>query len=462
MIQPKSTPEAQPLAGAAEAGAGSPADQAGQILEAWRQRLLARELDVSPRFLADDITNAGLLCRQLATRKRRIEAFIWSRLSNATHALIGRTAKAADADTAVRRSLAEALNQIIGAPSSERNAPEVHPEVIWDKARFTGIQLSTETRELLARQPKPKLPGSLRLHRLLLVDAFPTALRRVPQDTSRFVPHGTLFPTRDELESFDGLLRQLAVSAGLKEVTASAIARIDVRQPSMRLLDTLRLLVERLAFVPKNPRAQVIDAVQQSTAETKRSVYQALCRLRDSGMNLDSGWHHDLNLESLLGAGVSVSLADDLRCLHEVLPKGRPLKGAQPGLTRLINHAVFTDLFARSTLWDRDYSSVRDFCQWLRRLHELDPGGFESHVLGGDRILLNHLSFLSWERFTPPDEAAQKNAMRRKAENREQKKVRRIAEARSTGEAPRRRRRVVPQQEDASLVFNAPDWILVL
>jgi hypothetical protein len=76
--------------------------------------------------------------------------------------------------------------------------------------------------------------------------------------------------------------------------------------------------------------------------------------------------------------------------------------------------------------------------------------------------LLNHLSFLSWERFTPPDEAAQKNAMRRKAENREQKKVRRIAEARSTGEAPRRRRRVVPQQEDASLVFNAPDWILVL
>lgn len=462
MIQPKSTPETQLSGGDAEADAASPADQAGRILEAWRQRMLARELDVSPRFLADDITNAGLLCRRLATRNRRIEAFIWSRVSDATRALIRRTAKAADPDTAVRRSLAEALNQIIGAPSSEDNAPEVHPEVIWHKARFAGIQLSTETQQLLARLSKPDLPGPLRLHRLLLVDAFPTALRRVPQDISRFIPHGTLFPTRDELEPFDGVLRQLAVSAGLKEVTASAIARIDARQPSMRLLDILRLLVERLAFVPKNPRAKVIDAVQQSTAETKRSVYQALCRLRDARMNLDPGWHHDLNLESLLGAGVSVGLADDLRRLHEVLPKGKPLKGAQSGLSRLINHAVFTDLFVRSTLWDRDYSSIRDFCQWLRRLHELDPGGFESHVLGGDRISLNHLSFLYWERFTPPEEAAQKDAMRRKAENREQKKVRRIAEARAAGEAPRRRRRVLPQQEDTSLVFDAPDWILVL
>lgn len=461
MIQPKSTLESHPP-GDPASETESASEAAREILEAWRQRLLARELDVSPRFIADDITNAELLCRQLATRKRRIEAFIWSRLSDATRALISRTKKAGDADTTVCHSLAEALNQIIGAPSLEQHVPEVNPEVIWDKARFVGIRLSTETRQLLASLPKPDLPGSLRLHRLLLIDAFPTALRRVPQDKSRFIPHGTLFPTRDELEQFDKVLRELAVRAGLKKVNASALARIDARQPSLYLLDTLQLLVQRLALIPPNPRAQVIEAVQQGSAEAKGLVYGALCRLRDAGMNLDAQWHRDLDLEVLLGAGVSVNLSDDLRSLHAQLAKTKTLKGAQLVLARLINHAVFTDLFVRSTLWDRDYSAVREFCQWLRNLNEEDAQGFICHVLAGSPTTPKHLSFLHWGRFRSPEEVAQGDAARRKAVNREQKTRRRMGKARSAGEAPRRRRRVLPQPEDTSLVFDSPDWILVL
>lgn len=461
MNQPEPNQETRPT-GSASSEVESGTDAARRILDSWRQRLLARELDVSPRFIAADITNAELLCRRLATRNRRIEVFVWSCIDDTVRKLVGRVAKRGTSDAAIRQPLAEALNQIIGAPSSEPQASGMNPAALWDKARFAGVQLSTETRTMLARLPGPGSAGPLQLHRLLLVDAFPTALRRVPQDTSRFIPHGTLFPSRDELDRFGTVLRELAVRAGLKGGNASALARIDARQPSLRLLDTLRLLIQRLALVPPNPRAQVIEAVQQDSAEAKRLVYRALCRLRDAGMNLDAEWHRDLNLEVLLGAGVSVNLADHLRALHAQLAKSKTLKGSQPVLARLINHAVFTDLFVRSTLWDRDYSAVREFCQWLRKLNEEDAQGFVQHLLAASPTTAKHLSFLHWERFTSTDELAQRAAARRKAENREQKKLRRIAEARSTGKKPNRRRRVVPQPEDTSLVFEGPDWILVL
>jgi hypothetical protein len=271
-----------------------------------------------------------------------------------------------------------------------------------------------------------------------------------------------LFPSQTELDQFDAHLRGLAAKAGLKAVTASALARIDARNPAVRLLETLRLVIERLGLVPENPRLQVVASVRPSSVDTKRAAYEALAKLRDCGMALDSNWPHAGDLAGLLSPGASAGLLDALNSLRSGLAKVKLSKGAQHSLTRLVNHAVFTDLFARSALWDRDYAEVRPFCQWLRRHYLRDIPGFLRHLLLGDEAFLHRFTSLHWGPLPNPKIAAEQQVWRQKRQQREQKQRQRIVAARASGQKPARRRRPVALPDMADAALAGLDWMLVV
>lgn len=464
--QKTSVDRREPVPAGATLEGDTVADQARQLLDQWRGRLLARELDVLPHFLEADITNARLLCHQLTMRKTNgktnVEIFVWKQLDEATRMIIARAAQGKEPEAKVRVVLAGALNRIIDPAGTDSTKAGKAPTAVWEKARFAKVRLSPEAKSLLAGNPRPGSMGMVRLQRFLLADAFPRALRRVPQDPSRFIPYGDLFPSQTELDQFDAHLQGLAAKAGLKAVTAGALARIDTRNPAVRLLETLRLVIERLGRVPENPRLQVVASVQPSSADAKRAVYEALARLRDCGMALDSNWPHGGDLAELLSPGASAGLLDVLNSLRSGLAKVKLSKGAQHSLTRLFNHAVFTDLFARSALWDRDHAEIRPFCQWLRRHYLRDVPGFVRHLLSRDEAFLHRFTSLHWEPLPKPKNVVQQQVWRQKRRQREQKQWQRIVAARASGQKPARRRRPVALPDMADAAHAGLDWMLVV
>lgn len=93
----------------------------------------------------------------------RLASHLASQLTNSTRALLA--AYSGGPDRALREALVGDLNRLIQGPS------------LYDPDRFAGVRLSAATQALL-NEPSLKPTEVARLNRLLLEDAFPTALAR--------------------------------------------------------------------------------------------------------------------------------------------------------------------------------------------------------------------------------------------------------------------------------------------
>lgn len=138
----------------------------GKTLEGWIQ------IENSATSLASaGITDPAALAVWLANGTDAVSVFLRSRLQDSVKADLASYSPAAANAKAVISALAKDLNQIISGPS------------IYDKARFSGIVLRSETAELVVRssvQQNPRGPQLARVNKLLLEDAYPEELAQSP------------------------------------------------------------------------------------------------------------------------------------------------------------------------------------------------------------------------------------------------------------------------------------------
>jgi hypothetical protein len=114
----------------------------------------------SLKFSADAIRNPRSFAAKLA--EPSLSHYLYSRFSSGTQNLLSKP-DVSQPEAALRRALADELNQIIKGPS------------LYDERRFDGVQLSAETRMMLAQKPHGQ--ALVCLNRMLLQDAFPQELR---------------------------------------------------------------------------------------------------------------------------------------------------------------------------------------------------------------------------------------------------------------------------------------------
>ena len=143
-------------------------DQAtAQLANGLGGRTIDRDLlNTAPTsFSASDIANLSLFASRMTSPTTALDTYLASRLAGPTlAALTTYLATPGSSPTAALTALVADLNAILSGAS------------IYDATRFTGIALRAETEQL--RQTNPSGAGLVRLNRLLLEDAYPTALAK--------------------------------------------------------------------------------------------------------------------------------------------------------------------------------------------------------------------------------------------------------------------------------------------
>jgi cytochrome c oxidase subunit II len=125
---------------------------------------------LSPVFRPADLTDAAGLLRALKTGGAPVRVWLLERLAPETREKISAWPGGAVSEE-LRKVVVDDLNAVLtGDP-------------IYDEARFAGVAVSEEARQLLAADPPPAGDDRIGLNRFLLVDAFPDALSRAPDLT---------------------------------------------------------------------------------------------------------------------------------------------------------------------------------------------------------------------------------------------------------------------------------------
>ncbi len=423
--------------------------------------MLASERDVPVRFVAPDIKNASYLCRLIAghrTQERpgarsttgvvalRREApegavaeFLRMAFETWSPGMLHRLCHAPSITDTLRAELLAALNWVIDPSSSHlaANTKAPEPVTLWAPERFKAIRLSPETRRLLAQYRDVGGPGSPRLNRYLIADAFPSALKRVPQWPAT-IPYSVQFPKSDELHNFNIALRKLAAMAGLRGgLTPNAVARIAVRRKSLGLLEAIRLLVERLLMLPPHPRLQILAAHRGKGADALAMADAAHRRVVE-GSSLDFRLTSDISppLSNLLAPGTSEALQANLVVVKAFVTDAPPRQlpeEVRVAIETVVEHAVAAEVRIRTLLWDQFYGGVRDFCDWLHSLCVTDVKGFVATILDGKDGDLEQLGARHWKRFPTLGEAPQIARARRLAEERLRKRKDRAKASKALG-----------------------------
>jgi hypothetical protein len=120
---------------------------------------LVSEDKLEPAPLAmEDILSFSSLATKLHRKERPIDEWVVSRFSSATREALAKNAGLSSDYAATLDNLLRDLNNII------------HDSSIYEAARFSGVALRPETKELLLKDPKGN--GLLRLNHLLLQDSY--------------------------------------------------------------------------------------------------------------------------------------------------------------------------------------------------------------------------------------------------------------------------------------------------
>jgi hypothetical protein len=118
-------------------------------------------------FVRGDITNLTFFAQQLQRRSDPVSVYLMAQFSPSARAAVSRFAAASLPSVEFEDIIVQQLNKAVLGDS------------IYEEHRFSGVTLSQETKNLLGL--KLERGGLTRLNRLLLEDAFPTAICRTPR-----------------------------------------------------------------------------------------------------------------------------------------------------------------------------------------------------------------------------------------------------------------------------------------
>jgi hypothetical protein len=145
---------------------------AGKTLDGWTQAPLY------PTTLSGgDVNDLPVFMKKLSQKTDAVSAFINEQLDEAVRASLATYSPESEDAKSVRNAFFKSLNAIVTGPS------------IYDKARFQGVTLRPETKELSEKNPQGL--ELARLNRLLLEDAFPAELPKSP-DSAWTVKDGAM------------------------------------------------------------------------------------------------------------------------------------------------------------------------------------------------------------------------------------------------------------------------------
>ena len=122
------------------------------------------EGDAFTNFSVDDFVDLPSLASKLRQKKGPVDTWLAAQLSSATRAALEAYQGSSSDQAPLRTVLLQDLNTTVRGSS------------IYNTQRFHGVNLRSETQDLLSK--KPQGDGLLRLNRLLLEDAYPLELSR--------------------------------------------------------------------------------------------------------------------------------------------------------------------------------------------------------------------------------------------------------------------------------------------
>lgn len=125
----------------------------GKSLDGWAQEPLN-----ATAFSGGDIIDLNAFATKLKEKPDAISAFVADRLDDAAKAALAADYSTADGTKALKSALSKSMNELVNGAS------------IYDEARFKGVGLRDETRQLLVASPGGR--ELMRLNRILLEDAF--------------------------------------------------------------------------------------------------------------------------------------------------------------------------------------------------------------------------------------------------------------------------------------------------
>jgi fucose permease len=142
-----------------------PASWDSSFLKRWNW------IETRTAFSASDIQDIPALADRLKSKSDAVAVFLSDQLSTNTLALLAEYKGAASDPKLLQSALLKDLNRIM---RQEINKKDGKPP-LYETQRFSGVALSQKTQQLVSENPT-KDNARLRQNRLLLQDAFPTAL----------------------------------------------------------------------------------------------------------------------------------------------------------------------------------------------------------------------------------------------------------------------------------------------
>lgn len=122
---------------------------------------------VSPStFSAGEVKNWPGFIKRLNDHSDPVSALLWQRLASQDQDALKNFQPSGPTAKPAQEAVIKVLNKVIAEPS------------IYDDTRFQGISLRPETTDMMKQ--KPTGPSLARLNRLLLEDAYPLDLARIP------------------------------------------------------------------------------------------------------------------------------------------------------------------------------------------------------------------------------------------------------------------------------------------
>ncbi len=147
----------------------------GKTLDGWIQS------PINYNLAGGDISNLGEFAKKLTDKSDSVSAFLNAQLDDTSKGSLAELSSGTSTNAkAAASALMKGINKVVTGPS------------IFDEKRFAAVQLSPDTKELLAQQPAG--PQLVHLNRLLLEDAYPSEIAK-SQKTSWIVKEGALAST---------------------------------------------------------------------------------------------------------------------------------------------------------------------------------------------------------------------------------------------------------------------------
>lgn len=142
------------------------------IPASWRTGKAAQWIEVQTTLVPGDFKDLPAFAEKLKQKSDAVSAFLSSRLSSNTVAVLAAYQGAASNPKPLQIALVQDLNRIVKQDPTRVEARQL----LYDPQRFSGVALTAKTRQLLDDKAAKKEISLAQLNRYLLQDAYPKEL----------------------------------------------------------------------------------------------------------------------------------------------------------------------------------------------------------------------------------------------------------------------------------------------